>query len=111
MSSCLRQSVIDFFLERKLLDQRRAKKMLDWTHSGFRVDASIRIPWPSAGSGPARGPAGSAKSREALAQCVVRGRGTWSRRPHLVRLAPQGLDAWELEARPSARAMGPHRLA
>ena len=60
MSSCFRQRVIAFFLERKLLDQRRAKHMLDWTHSGFSLDASIRIP------------AGSAKTRESLAQYVVR---------------------------------------
>ena len=34
--------------------------MLEWTHSGFSLDASIRIP------------AGSAKTREALAQYIVR---------------------------------------
>ena len=60
MSSCFRQRVIACFLERKLLDQWRAKNMLDWTHSGFSVEASIRIP------------AGSAKTREAPAQYVVR---------------------------------------
>ena len=60
MSSCFRQRVIAFFLERKLLDERRAKNMLDWRHSGFSVDASIRIP------------ATSARTREALAQYVLR---------------------------------------
>jgi hypothetical protein len=60
MSACFRQRVIAFFLERKLLNERLAKNMLEWTHSGFSVDASIRIP------------AGSAKTREALAQYIVR---------------------------------------
>jgi hypothetical protein len=52
--------VIAFFLERKLLDQRLAKNMLDWTHSGFSVEASIRIS------------ATSTRTREALAQYIVR---------------------------------------
>jgi hypothetical protein len=60
MSSCFRQRVIAFFLERKLLNERLARNMLDWTHSGFSVNASIRLP------------AGSAKTREALAQYIVR---------------------------------------
>jgi hypothetical protein len=60
MSACFRQRVIAFFLERKLLNERLAKNMLEWTHSGFSLDASIRIP------------AGSAKTREALAQYIVR---------------------------------------
>ena len=72
MSCCFRQRVIAFFLERKLLNERLAKNMLDWTHSGFSVDASIRIPWPTAGRSPARGPATSTRTREALAQYVVR---------------------------------------
>ena len=40
MSRCFRQRVIAFFLERKLLNERLAKNMLDWTHSGFceRID-------------------------------------------------------------------------
>jgi hypothetical protein len=60
MSSRFRQRVIAFFLERKLLDERRAKNMLDGTHSGFSVDGSIRIP------------ATSARTRQALAPYVVR---------------------------------------
>jgi len=60
MSGCFRQRVVAFFLERKLLNERLAKNMLGWTHSGFSVDASIRIP------------AGSAATREALAQYIVR---------------------------------------
>ncbi len=58
MSGCFRQRVIAFFLERKLLNERLAKNMVNWAHSGFSVDASIRIP------------AGSAKTREALAQYI-----------------------------------------
>jgi hypothetical protein len=142
-SPCFRQRVMAFFLERKLLNEQLAKNMLGWTHSGFSVDASIRIP------------AGSAETREALAQYIVRppvslqhllldergtdtvvyraaysdyfhtdkklfsaveflvellqhlpdsrrrlirtyglyssrARGTWTRQPHLVRLAPEG---------------------
>ena len=72
MSSCFRQRVIAFFVEHKLLDEPRAKNMMDWTHSVFSVDASVRIPWPTAGRSPARGPATSARTREALAQYVVR---------------------------------------
>jgi hypothetical protein len=60
MSGCFRQRVVAFFVERKLLNERLAKNMLGWTHSGFSVDASIRIP------------AGSADTREALAQYIVR---------------------------------------
>jgi hypothetical protein len=60
MKACFRQRVIAFFLERKLLNERLAKNMVEWTHSGFSVDASIRIP------------AGSAKTRKALAQYIVR---------------------------------------
>jgi hypothetical protein len=49
MSVCFRQRVIAFFLERKLLNERLAKNMVAWTHRGFSVDASTRIP---AGSAP-----------------------------------------------------------
>ncbi len=143
MSACFRQRVVAFFLERKLLNERLGRSMLEWTHSGFSVDASIHLP------------AGCSKTREALAQYIVRppvslqhllldeggtdtvvyrapysdyfhtdtklftaveflvellqhlpdsrrrlirtyglyssrARGTWSRQPHLVRLAPEG---------------------
>ncbi len=159
MSSCFRQRVIAFFLERKLLNERLAKNMLEWTHSGFSVDASIRIP------------ATSTRTREALAQYVVRApvslhnllvdeegtnsviyrspysdffktdtkvfpavrflaevlqhlpdsrcrlirtyglyssraRGTWSRQPHLVRLAPEG---WKHNHPPQPSASVPPR--
>jgi hypothetical protein len=60
MSACFRQRVVVFFLERKLLNERLGRSMLEWTHSGFSVDASIRLP------------AGSSKTREALAQYIVR---------------------------------------
>ncbi len=56
LSACFRQRVIAFFLECKLLNERLAKNMVTWAHSGFSVDASVRIP------------AGSTKAREALAQ-------------------------------------------
>jgi len=72
MSACFRQRVIAFFLQRKLLNERLAKNMVEWVHSGFSVDASIRIPWPAAGRSPVGGPAGSAKAREALSQYLVR---------------------------------------
>lgn len=55
-----RQRVIAFFLQRKLLNERLAKSMVQWTHSGFSVDSSVRIP------------AGSTKAREALSQYIVR---------------------------------------
>jgi hypothetical protein len=60
MSACFRLRVVAFFLERKLLNERLARNMLDWTHSGFSVDASIHLP------------AGSSKTREALAQYIPR---------------------------------------
>jgi hypothetical protein len=60
MSACFRQRVIAFFLQRKLLNERLAKSMVQWTHSGFFVDASVHIP------------ARSAKVREALSQYIAR---------------------------------------
>ena len=60
MSSCFRQRVIAFFLCRKLLIERLAKSMIQWTHSGFSVDATVRIP------------AGSSATRQALSQYIVR---------------------------------------
>jgi hypothetical protein len=40
-------------------DERLAKNMLDWTHSGFSLDMSVKIP------------AGSSRTREALAQIIA----------------------------------------
>jgi hypothetical protein len=143
MSACFRHRVVEFFRQRQLLNERLAKNMLEWTHSGFSVDGSVGIP------------AGSPKAREALSQYIARppvslkkllveeggtdsvlyytaynpyfrtnsklfpateflvevlqhlpdagarlirryglyssrSRGTWSRKPHLLRLAPDG---------------------
>jgi hypothetical protein len=150
--------------------------MIDWTRSGFSVDASIRIPAgsaktrealaqyiprPAAGRSPARGVRPPVSLRNLLvdeggtdtvvyrapysdhfktdsklfpavgfllellqhlpdSRCRLirtyglyssRARGTWSRQPHLVRLAPEGLDACDMEARPSAPTVPPHRPA
>ena len=60
MSACFRQRVIAFFLERKLLNERLAKNMVEWTHSGSQWTHRSAFP------------AGSAKTREALAQYIVR---------------------------------------
>ena len=60
MSSCFRQRVIAFFLCRKLLNERLAKSMIQWTHSGFSVDATVRIP------------AGSSTTRQGLSRYSVR---------------------------------------
>ena len=142
LSQYFRARMMDFFLKRELINQRLARKMMQWDHSGFSVDSSVRIP------------AGSSKTREALSQYIARApvslsklivedhtatvlyqtaynpyfrtnrkifratdfiaellqhlpdprlrlirryglyssrsRGTWPRKPHLVRLAPQG---------------------
>ena len=70
LSQYFRSTVIGFFLERRLIDERLANNMLDWTHSGFSVDLSVKIPatslkarvalaeyipWPSAVRSTARG--------------------------------------------------------
>ncbi len=142
LSQYFRAGMVDFFLKHTLLNKRLARNMLDWTHSGFRVDLSVKIP------------ATSSKAREAFAQYTARppvslkkmlveehagsvmyrseynpyfrtnsklfpateflvevlqhlpdagarfirryglyssrSRGTWSRKPHLLRLAPDG---------------------
>jgi hypothetical protein len=155
MSACFRHRVIAFFLERQLLNERLAKNMIAWAHSGFSVDASVRIPagsakarvalsqyipGPTAGRRPARGVRAPVSLQKLLVDeggtdTVVyrapysdyfhtdtkvfpaveflvevlqhlpdprsrlvhayglyssRARGTWSRQPHLVRLAPEG---------------------
>jgi hypothetical protein len=56
MSGCFRQRVIAFFLERKLLNERLAKNMVEWTPGGFSVDASIRIPWAGSRAQPCESP-------------------------------------------------------
>jgi len=60
MSACFRHRVVEFFRQRQLLNERLAKNMLEWTHSGFSVDGSVGIP------------AGSPKAREALSQYIAR---------------------------------------
>jgi hypothetical protein len=60
LSQYFRTSVVAFFLKRTLINQRLARNMLDWTHSGFSVDLSVKIP------------ASSSKARESLAQHKAR---------------------------------------
>jgi hypothetical protein len=60
LSQYFRTSVVAFFLKRTLINQRLARNMLDWTHSGFSVDSSVKIP------------ATSSKAREALAKYIAR---------------------------------------
>jgi hypothetical protein len=55
-----RASMVTFFLKRSLINERLARSMLSWTHSGFSLDMSVKIP------------ASSSRTREALAQYVAR---------------------------------------
>jgi hypothetical protein len=55
-----RASIVAFFLQRSLINQRLARSMLDWIHSGFSLDMSVRIP------------AAASRTREALAQYIAR---------------------------------------
>jgi len=55
-----RATVIGFFHKRRLIDERLAKNMLAWTHSGFSVDLTVKIP------------ATSLKARVALAEYIAR---------------------------------------
>jgi hypothetical protein len=54
-------------VHRKLLNERLAKSMVEWEHSGFSVDGSAHLA------------AGSAKAREALARRLAAEapRGRW----------------------------------
>jgi hypothetical protein len=52
--------MVAFFLQRSLISERLARSMLEWTHSGFSVNLSVKIP------------ATSYKAREALAQYIAR---------------------------------------
>ena len=60
LSQYFRASMMNFFLQRELINQRLAHNMMQWNHSGFSVDGSVRIP------------AGSSKAREALSQYIAR---------------------------------------
>ena len=59
-SQYFRSSMLGFFLKRTLLNERLARNKLGWTHSGFSVDLTVKIP------------ASSSKAREALAQYIAR---------------------------------------
>jgi hypothetical protein len=48
--------MVAFFLKRSLINERLARSMMGWTHSGFSLDMSVKIP------------AASSRAREALAQ-------------------------------------------
>ncbi len=54
MSDYFRRMIISFFLEKKLINERLAKNLSTWRHSGFSVDNKVKIP------------ASSEKAREAL---------------------------------------------
>jgi hypothetical protein len=61
LAKYLRTSVIGVFHRRSLINQRLAKGMPSWTHSGFSLNMSVNIPWPAAGreaNGGRRVPAG-----------------------------------------------------
>jgi len=55
-----RASTVDFFLKCQLINERLARNMLQWDHSGFSVDGAVRIP------------AGSCRTREAVSQYISR---------------------------------------
>jgi len=122
LSQYFRSRMVAFFLKRTLLNERLARNMLGWTHSGFSVDLTVKIPPPP----PRRARPSRSTSRalpfpssfrtnsrlfpatEFLAELLqhlpdagatlirryglysLRSRGTWSRKPHLLRLAPEG---------------------
>ena len=47
LAQCFRSTVVAFFLRRQLINERLARSMLDWTHSGFSVDyANWRLDGP-----------------------------------------------------------------
>jgi hypothetical protein len=60
LAQYFRASLVAFFLGRSLINERLARSMLDWTHSGFSLDMSVKIP------------AASSRAREALAQYIAR---------------------------------------
>jgi hypothetical protein len=59
LSQYFRSTMIAFFLKRTLINERPGRNMLDWTHSGFSVDLSVKIP------------ATSSKAREYIARAPV----------------------------------------
>jgi hypothetical protein len=60
MSENFRRVVIRFFLKKELITAHLATSLINWKHSGFSVDHSIRVP------------AFSIKAREALSQYIAR---------------------------------------
>jgi hypothetical protein len=60
MTECFRRRVIKLFLEKKLINQHMADNLLNWRHSGFSIDSSIRFF------------GGSQQERENLAQYIAR---------------------------------------
>ena len=61
LSQYFRSTMIAFFLKRALINERLARNMLGWIHSGFNVDLSVKIP------------AASSKASEAITQYIARG--------------------------------------
>jgi hypothetical protein len=60
MSEYFRRLVIRLFLKKELINAHLATSLINWRHSGFSVDHSIRIP------------AFSIRAREALSQYIAR---------------------------------------
>jgi hypothetical protein len=60
MTECFRRNVVKLFLSKKLIAPQMAENLLTWRHSGFSIDASVRIS-PT-----------DKKQREALAQYIAR---------------------------------------
>jgi len=60
MSEYFRRVIIKFFSKKELISAKLATSLLNWRHSGFSVDHSIRVP------------AFSIRAREALSQYIAR---------------------------------------
>jgi hypothetical protein len=68
LAQYFRASMVAFFLRRSLVNERLAKSMLGWTHSGFNLDMSVKIPWPAA----ARRAAGGTRTASCTARSTIR---------------------------------------
>ncbi len=60
MSEYFRRVIIKFFLKKELISARLATSLINWRHSGFSVDNSVRLP------------AHSTEARKALSQYISR---------------------------------------
>ena len=60
MSEYFRRVIIKFFLTKKLISAKLASSLINWRHSGFSVDSSVRVA------------SQSEKAREALSQYIAR---------------------------------------